>query len=101
MVPRPGEGPSQEAMDGGSFRYEWIATDSTGQQLRGRVADRGDSGNRATTKMLCESVLALALQSDELPGAGKLGGALTPASGLGDVLVKRLQLAGMTLEVDD
>lgn len=100
MAPQPGEGPSEEAMDGGSFRYEWVATGAAGQQVRGRVADRGDPGNRATTKMLCESALALALQSDELPGAGKLGGVLTPASGLGDVLVKRLQLAGMTLEVD-
>ncbi|MBC7918807.1 MAG: saccharopine dehydrogenase NADP-binding domain-containing protein [Rhodoferax sp.] len=101
MAPQPGEGPSEEAMDGGSFRYEWVATGAAGQQVRGRVADRGDPGNRATTKMLCESALALALQSDELPGAGKLGGVLTPASGLGEVLVKRLQLAGMTLEVDD
>jgi short subunit dehydrogenase-like uncharacterized protein len=100
MVPQPGEGPSEEAMDAGSFRYEWIASDTQGHTLRGRVADRGDPGNRATTKMLCESALALALQADELPGAGKLGGILTPASGLGDVLVKRLQLAGMTLEVD-
>ena len=100
MVPQPGEGPSDEAMDGGSFRYEWVATGAAGQQLRGRVADRGDPANRATTKMLCESALALALQSDELPQAGQLGGVLTPASGLGDVLVKRLQLAGMTLEVD-
>lgn len=100
MVPQPGEGPSEEAMDGGSFRYEWVATGAHGQQVRGRVADQGDPGNRATTKMLCESALALALQADALPGAGKLGGVLTPASGLGDVLVKRLQLAGMALEVD-
>lgn len=101
MAPQPGEGPSEEAMDGGSFRYEWIATGAKGQQVRGRVADKGDPGNRATTKMLCESALALAVQADELPGAGKLGGVLTPASGLGEVLVKRLQLAGMTLEIDD
>lgn len=100
MVPAPGEGPSEEAMDGGSFRFEWIARGANGQMLRGRIADKGDPGNRATTKMLCESALALALQVDELPGAGKRGGILTPASGLGDVLVKRLQLAGMTLEVD-
>jgi short subunit dehydrogenase-like uncharacterized protein len=100
MLPQPGEGPSEEAMDGGSFRLEWIATGAEGKQLRGRVADRGDPGNRATTKMLCESALALALQGADLPGAHRLGGVLTPASGLGEVLVKRLQLAGMTLEID-
>jgi short subunit dehydrogenase-like uncharacterized protein len=50
--------------------------------------------------MLCESALALALQRDELPGGRQYGGLLTPASGLGDVLVQRLRLAGMTLQVD-
>jgi short subunit dehydrogenase-like uncharacterized protein len=100
MLPQPGEGPSEEAMDGGSFRLEWIATGTDGKQLHGRVADQGDPGNRATTKMLCESALALALQDADLPGAHRLGGVLTPASGIGEVLVKRLQLAGMTLEID-
>jgi short subunit dehydrogenase-like uncharacterized protein len=50
--------------------------------------------------MLCEAALALALQLDELPGGRTRGGLLTPASGLGDVLVQRLRLAGMTLQVD-
>ena len=50
--------------------------------------------------MLCESALALALQLDELPGGRKQGGLLTPASGLGDVLVQRLCAAGMTLQID-
>jgi short subunit dehydrogenase-like uncharacterized protein len=40
------------------------------------------------------------LQLDELPGGRTHGGLLTPASGLGDVLVQRLRLAGMTLQVD-
>ena len=66
---------------------------------RGVVADQGDPGNRATTKMLCESALALALQLDELPGGRQHGGLLTPMSGLGEVLVQRLRQAGMTIEV--
>jgi short subunit dehydrogenase-like uncharacterized protein len=44
--------------------------------------------------------LALALQPDELPHAHGRGGVLTPASGLGLVLVQRLRLAGMTLQID-
>jgi short subunit dehydrogenase-like uncharacterized protein len=100
LAPAPGAGPSEASMDGGSFRCEWIGTSASGHVVRGRMADQGDPGNRATTKMLCEAALALALQLDELPGGRTHGGLLTPASGLGDVLVQRLRLAGMTLQVD-
>lgn len=101
LSPAPGEGPSEARMDGGSFQCQWVGTGASGQQVSGLIADRGDPGNRATTKMLCESALALALQLDDLPGGRKYGGLLTPASGLGDVLVKRLRAAGMTLQVND
>ena len=100
MAPPPGAGPSEASMDGGSFRALWVGHSASGKMVRGMVADKGDPGNRATTKMLCESALALALQFDELPGGPKQGGLLTPASGLGDVLVQRLRAAGMTLQVD-
>ncbi len=100
FVPAPGEGPSEARMDSGSFRARWVGESARGQQVHGVVADQGDPGNRATTKMLCESALCLALQLDELPGGRGHGGLLTPASGLGDVLVRRLRAAGMTLTVD-
>ncbi len=100
LAPPPGAGPSEASMDGGSFRALWVGHSTSGKMVRGMVADKGDPGNRATTKMLCESALALALQLDELPGGRKHGGLLTPASGLGDVLVQRLRAAGMTLQVD-
>lgn len=100
FAPPPGAGPSEASMDGGSFRALWVGHSASGKTVCGMVADKGDPGNRATTKMLCESALALALQLDELPGGRKHGGLLTPASGLGDVLVQRLRAAGMTLQVD-
>jgi short subunit dehydrogenase-like uncharacterized protein len=100
LAPAPGEGPSEARMDGGSFRARWVGEGASGQKVSGVIADQGDPGNRATTKMLCESALCLALQLDELPGGRRLGGLLTPASGLGDVLVRRLRAAGMTLETD-
>ena len=101
LSPPPGSGPSEVSMNGGSFRCQWVGTSASGHTVRGQVADQGDPGNRATTKMLCESALALALQPDELPQqVGAQGGVLTPASGLGQVLVERLRLAGMTLAVD-
>ena len=98
LAPGPGEGPSQRSMDGGSFRCELVGRGSGGTELRGRIADRGDPGNRATTKFVCESALALALDGPALPGGAALGGVLTPASALGMVLARRLAAAGMTIE---
>ena len=100
LGPAPGAGPSEARMDSGSFRARWIGESASGHQVRGVISDQGDPGNRATTKMLCESALCLALQREELPGGPGHGGLLTPASGLGDVLVQRLRAAGMTLEID-
>ena len=95
LSPPPGAGPSEASMDGGAFRARWVGHSAGGHTVHGEIADQGDPGNRATTKMLCEAALALALQLDELPGGRGLGGLLTPASGLGDVLVQRLRVAGM------
>ena len=99
LMPAPGAGPSEASMDGGSFRCQWVGKSNSGKLVRGVIADQGDPGNRATTKMLCESALALALQLDELPGGRQHGGLLTPVTGLGDVLVQRLRDAGMILQV--
>ena len=98
LAPGPGTGPSEGSMNRGSFRCELVGKSASGHIVRGRIADRGDPGNRATTKMVCEAALCLALQLDELPGGRAKGGLLTPASGLGAVLVARLRDAGMTLE---
>ena len=87
-------------MNGGSFRCELVAVSSAGDVLRGRVADQGDPGNRATTKMVCEAATCLALNADQLPGGPEFGGVLTPAAALGNVLLGRLRTAGMTWEVD-
>ena len=99
LAPAPGEGPSEGSMNRGSFRCELVGHGAGGEIVRARIADRGDPGNRATTKMVCEAALALAGKADSLPGGANLGGVLTPASGLGDVLIKRLRAAGMTLTV--
>ena len=100
LAPKAGSGPSEARMDGGSFRCELIATNASGDVLRGRVAYKGDPGNRATTKMVCEAALCLALQTNQLPGGPRYGGVLTPATGLGRVLIEQLRAAAMTWEVD-
>ncbi|MDT7833608.1 saccharopine dehydrogenase family protein [Aquabacterium sp. OR-4] len=97
LAPAPGEGPSQAAINRGSFCCDLVGRTASGQVLRGRIAGRGDPGNRATTVFVCESALALALQRHELPGGPDLGGVLTPATGLGLVLAQRLAAAGMVV----
>lgn len=97
LAPAPGEGPSEDRMNRGGFRCELVGVDTQGTVARARVAASGDPGNRATTVMVCEAALALALDAPRLPCGSSGGGVLTPASGLGDVLVQRLRQAGMTL----
>ena len=99
-APAPGTGPSEEVMNSGGFDCEWFARSASGKKVRGQISDRGDPGNRGTTKMVCESALALVLNMDELPGGPAMGGVLTPASAFGDVLVRRLRAAGMQIRVN-
>ncbi|HSM22707.1 MAG TPA: saccharopine dehydrogenase NADP-binding domain-containing protein [Rubrivivax sp.] len=98
LAPAPGEGPSERAMDGGSFRCELVGVGERGTQQRGCIAGRGDPGNRATTVFVCEAALALALDAAALPGGATFGGVLTPATAFGAVLAARLRGAGMTVE---
>jgi short subunit dehydrogenase-like uncharacterized protein len=99
IAPKPGTGPSEKTMDEGWFRCDLVGLASNGRKVRGLIRDQGDPGNRATVKFLCESALALALNAGELPGGESRGGVLTPATALGDVLVKRLRDAGMRIEI--
>ena len=98
--PDPGEGPSEETMDGGYRRARISATADDGRKALGTVSYPGDPGNRATVLMLCCSALALALDLDALPGGLERGGVLTPATALGQPLIERLRTAGMTWTVE-
>jgi short subunit dehydrogenase-like uncharacterized protein len=93
LLPKPGAGPSQRTMNNGWFRCELIGRAEDGRQARGLISHRGDPGNRATVRFLCESALALASDS------GGRGGVLTPATAFGQVLVDRLRRAGVTIEI--
>lgn len=99
ILPQPGSGPSEQTMNEGWFSCELIGTASDGRKVRGIIRDQGDPGNRSTVKMVCESALSLAVQTDELPGGQTRGGILTPATGLGEVLAERLRGAGMIIDV--
>lgn len=94
LLPKPGEGPSEQKMNEGWFSCDFIGRTSNGERVRGLVQNQGDAGNRSTVKMVCESALALATNDPRLP---QRGGVLTPSTGLGRAVVERLRTAGMTL----
>jgi short subunit dehydrogenase-like uncharacterized protein len=97
-LPGPGEGPNEELRQSGYFVVRLIGEAAPGDgapvRLLGKVADQADPGYGATSKMLAEAALCLAL--DDLPVGG---GVLTPASAMGTRLIERLRRAGMTFDV--
>ncbi|MEO0325245.1 MAG: saccharopine dehydrogenase NADP-binding domain-containing protein [Myxococcota bacterium] len=99
FLPKPGEGPSEEAREKGFFVSRLIGRglkDGQEIQVRGKIRGEKDPGYGETAKMLGESALCLAFDEAELP---KAAGCLTPASAMGRVLTERLRKAGMTFEV--
>lgn len=97
LLPKPGEGPSEEQMAAGRFLMETRTTTTTGVRYLARVGAPYDPGYTGTAVMLGESALALALEADHLP---RRAGVLTPATAIGDVLVERLRAHGFMLGVD-
>jgi short subunit dehydrogenase-like uncharacterized protein len=97
VLPAAGEGPGEKARETGFFRIEIHANTSSGARYVCRVAAKGDPGYKATSVMLGEAGLCLALDGDRLP---KRAGVLTPATAMGTALADRLQAAGFTFEAE-
>jgi saccharopine dehydrogenase (NAD+, L-lysine-forming) len=95
VAPKPGTGPSERARENGHYTVETYTTTTSGARYRALMAQRGDPGYKATSVLLGECGLALALDRDAL---SDLHGVLTPAAALGDALLTRLPAAGVTLE---
>ena len=87
VMPSPGEGPDEATRRNGHFKIEVHGTTAGGRRVISTVAAQGDPGYAATAVMLGQSALALALGGTSLPDAS---GVLTPATGIGQVLVDRL-----------
>ena len=96
VLPAPGSGPSEEAREKGFFRMVVDADTEGGRHYRATAAGPGDPGYKATSVMLGQVALGLALDGDRLPDRA---GSLTPSTALGDVLVERLRAAGHTYDV--
>jgi len=86
VLPKPGEGPSEESMAKGTFVMDVETTTTTGVRYRSRVAAAYDPGYSGTAVMLGQA--GLSLVEDELDSPG---GVLTPSVAFGEALVSRLE----------
>jgi short subunit dehydrogenase-like uncharacterized protein len=94
LLPAPGQGPSEKTRRTGLFRMQIHTRTSAGVRYLGTIQAQGDPGYAATSVMLGESALCLALDRDRLPDRA---GVLTPATAMGTALADRLRSAGHTL----
>lgn len=97
VLPAPGEGPSQEAVEGGHWEIILVGKHDDSDVIKVRVAGEGDPGALSSSRMLIESALCLAQDGDQITVGG---GSWTPASALGETLLARLTShAGLSFEV--
>ena len=96
VLPKPGDGPSEERRAAGRFRMLITTRSTTGADYATTVGADYDPGYDGTAVMLGEAALALAMD-DDLPDAA---GVLTPATALGMPLVERLRSRGFTFDCD-
>jgi short subunit dehydrogenase-like uncharacterized protein len=97
VLPKPGTGPSAKSRDRGYYQAETYTTTTSGARYVARIGQQGDPGYKATSVLLGESGLALALDRDKL---SDLHGVLTPAAAMGDALLARLPAAGVSLQTE-
>jgi short subunit dehydrogenase-like uncharacterized protein len=97
ILPKPGTGPSERTRENGHYTLETYTTTTSGARYRATMSQQGDPGYKATSVLLGESGLALALDRDRL---SELTGVLTPAAAMGDALLARFPAAGVSLETE-
>jgi len=95
-VPKPGEGPSKEERENGSYDLLFVAIAPDGKQVRAAVKGDRDPGYGSTSKMIAECAICLLRDTPEVAA-----GIWTPGAAMGDKLIKRLvDHAGLTFEVE-
>lgn len=97
LLPGSGEGPSREICESGSWELILVGKLDNGNVLRAHINGTGDPATESTSRMLVESALCLALESDKITVNG---GFWTPASAMGALLLSRLTSnAGLSFEL--
>jgi len=97
FLPEPGQGPSPQAQEKGSFDLLFVGSTASGQSLHTKVHGDRDPGYGATGRMLGQAALCLA---QDVSKSEKAGGFWTPSTIFGDKLITRLeQHADLRFEV--
>ncbi|MEO0603578.1 MAG: saccharopine dehydrogenase NADP-binding domain-containing protein [Myxococcota bacterium] len=96
LLPAPGEGPSEEEIANGYFKFKMFGRSSKRSE-RAAITIKGtrDPGYGATSCMLAQSAVTLAKEPN-LP----LSGVLTPASAMGRSLTERLQATDVQFTIE-
>jgi short subunit dehydrogenase-like uncharacterized protein len=98
VLPKPGEGPSLDAMKNGHLHVLGVAKGSKGSVVQSTMSFNVDPGYLDTARMLVESALALSLGNGGKGKAAKKveaeGGVYTPGACQKEVLLDRLLATG-------
>ncbi len=93
---QPGEGPSKEERESGSYDILFVGQTGDGRTIRASVQGDRDPGYGSTSKMIAESAVCL-VKNPQLAG----GGIWTPAPAMGGLLIDRLQHnAGLRFQLE-
>ena len=99
VLPKPGQGPSKEERENGSYEVLYVGETAKGETLRAVVSGDKDPGYASTSKMISEAALCLAQDVDR---TATPGGIWTPMSAMGAKLIERLQTkAGLRFGVEN
>ncbi len=97
VVPKPGEGPSQESQDKGFYDIRFFGQTRSGETIQAKVYGDKDPGYGSTAKMLGQAAVCLA---KDIGKNDKAGGFWTPSTIFGEKLIERLQAdAGLSFEL--
>ena len=93
---KPGEGPSKEEQESGSYDVLFVAFNPDGRQVRASVKGDRDPGYGSTSKMIAECAICLLRDTPGVPA-----GFWTPGAAMQHQLIKRLVAnAGLTFAVE-
>ena len=95
LLPDPGEGPDEATRNNGFFEFWAHGTDGT-HHLKVKVSGQRDPGYGATSRMLAQAGLCLSRDALSVEG-----GIWTPASAMGDALLRRLPDVDIHFRVEE
>jgi len=93
---KPGDGPSKEERENGSYDFMFTGLSDNGERLTVGVKGDRDPGYGSTCKIITECALCLIEEASDTAG-----GVLTPAPVFGQAIINRVVAhAGLTFEVE-